>query len=71
MFKELGHYKEFYIDNKFIGTITTDNDGRTIGWEGRKQETSTEVVVLNNGKKIKPGQVATTIIYPLSGRIKK
>jgi len=71
MFTELGFYKEYYIDSKFIGTTNTNNDGRTIGWEGRKKETINEPIILNNKKKIKAGQVTTTIIYPLSGRIKK
>jgi hypothetical protein len=71
MFTQLGFYKEYYIDSKFIGTKNTNNDGRIIGWEGRKQEMINEPIILNNKKKIKAGQVATTIIYPLSGRIKK
>jgi hypothetical protein len=69
MFEELGFYKEYYINGKFIGTINTINDGRIIGWEGRNIENITEQIILSNKKKIKVGQTATTIIYPLSGKL--
>lgn len=43
MFEHLGYFKEYYIDNKFIGTIPCEKD-QEIGYEGRKTSTTTEKV---------------------------
>lgn len=67
MFEHLGYFKEYYIDNKFIGTIPCEKD-QEIGYEGRKTSTTTEKITLQNQKTIKAGQEVTTIVYPLNGK---
>ena len=71
MFKELGYYKEFYIDGKLIGIINCEKDREEVGYNGRKKETFNAEFILTNKKKTKSGIEYTTIIYPLCGRIKK
>ncbi len=70
MFEHLGFFKEYYIGSKLIGTLPCDED-RPIGYAGRKNETFSEAIIFNNGKKIKPGTEVTTMIYPLNGKIIK
>lgn len=71
MFEELGFFKEYYIDNKFIGTIGCEKDREKVGYYGRRVETTTEKIELSNGKKIKSGTEVITYLYPLNGKLKK
>lgn len=68
MFEHLGYFKEFYISNKFIGTLICKKDRETIGYNGRKDELIESRLVLDNGKIIKPNTNVNTILYPLNGR---
>lgn len=68
MFTNLGYYKEYYIDNKFIGFIKCEKDREMIGYNGRKQETVLSDIVLENKKKIKSGTIVVTFLYPLCGK---
>jgi hypothetical protein len=70
MFKDLGYYKEFYINSKFIGTLQSDKDREVIGYFGRKTETTTERIELDNKKVIKPNTEVVTMLYPLCGELK-
>lgn len=70
-FQHLGYYKEYYIDNKFIGTIPCEKERDEIGYNGRKIETLKEKVILHNKKAIKSGTQVQTMIYPLSGKLEK
>lgn len=71
MFEDLGFFKEYYIDGKFIGTTPSEKDRETIGYLGRKTETTKEKIECSNGKKIKSGIEVTTYLYPLTGKLKK
>jgi hypothetical protein len=71
-FEQIGFIKEYYIDNKFIGYVRIgDSQNRKIGYVGRESETIEELLILHNGKKIKPSTIVTTIIYPVNGAFKK
>ena len=71
-FEQIGFIKEYYIDNKFIGYIRIgDSQNRKIGYVGIEIETIEELLILHNGKKIKPLTNVTTIIYPVNGAFKK
>jgi hypothetical protein len=71
-FEQIGFIKEYYIDNKFIGYVRIgDSQNRKIGYIGRESETIEELLILHNGKKIKPSTIVTTIIYPVNGAFKK
>jgi len=70
MFIDLGFYKEYYINNKFIGFIKCVKDRESIGYNGKKEEILTIDIFLENNKKIKKETIVTTMIYPLCGKIK-
>lgn len=67
-FENLGFFKEFYINKKFVGQIETENDRSEIGYVGRVIETINESIKLSNGKSIKKGTEVMTVIYPLCGK---
>lgn len=68
MFKELGYYKEFYLNGKMIGLANCELDREEIGYNGRKKEIFDSTIVLTNNKKIKPQVEYLTIVYPLCGK---
>jgi len=68
MFEHLGYFKEYWVNKKFIGTIPCEDDGREVGYAGRKKEILTEDIMLSRGKKIKKGTEVVTAIYPLCGK---
>jgi hypothetical protein len=71
-FEQLGFIKEYYIYNKFIGYVNIKSDeNRKIGYIGKQQEEIKNLIVLHNGKKIKPLTIVTTIIYPKNGKMIK
>lgn len=70
-FEHIGYFKEFYKDGKYIGTLSCETDGRDIGYNGRKKETSPNDIILQNKKKIKANTEVTTAIYPLCGKMIK
>jgi hypothetical protein len=69
MFEHKGYFKEYIIDGKSIGTISCEKDREVIGYSGKKTEIVLDQIILDNGKKIKQGSKAITIVYPLSGRL--
>ena len=71
MFEDLGYFKEYFVDGKFIGTCKCEKDRDVIGYSGMKKETVTETIILDNKKKIKSGTIADTYLYPLTGKLIK
>ena len=71
MFKELGYYKEYYIDNKYVGSIKCEKDRDVIGYSGKKNEVLDLEITLENKKKLKANIEYQTILYPLCGKIQK
>ena len=70
MFESLGYFKEYYVNNKFIGTITPcEKDRNEIGYYSKQTETLTNTITLDNKKKIKKGTEVATLIYPLFGKL--
>lgn len=67
-FQNLGYFKEYYIDGKYIGSISCEIGERSIGYDGRLNEWVTEKVRLDNNRVIKKDTLVTTIIYPLCGK---
>lgn len=71
-FEHKGFIKEYYINNVFIGYIRiNDSEGRKIGYVGKQNETVDSLILLFNGKKIKPNTLVSTIIYPVNGAFLK
>lgn len=69
MFEDIGYYKEYYLNAKYIGSIKTIKDREIIGYNGRKLETPKEAIILDNKKKIMANLEYQTILYPLCGKI--
>lgn len=67
-FEDLGYYKEYWVNSKYIGYTKCKKDRDVIGYYGAKNETTTEAVTLCNKKKIKANTVVKTLLYPLSGK---
>lgn len=68
-FEHLGYFKEYYIGRKLIGQLRCDLDREKTGYAGRRTEIISDLVVLDSGKKIKPGTEVMTMIYPLCGKV--
>lgn len=71
MFEHLGYFREYYINDKFIGTLPCDKDREQIGYVGKKKEILADAVLLSNGAKIKANTEVTTMLYPLCGKSTK
>jgi hypothetical protein len=73
MFEKIGYFKEYYINNRFIGTVTPcEKDRDEVGYYSRKDEVLTDTVILDNKKRIKKGTLGVhTLIYPLFGKLIK
>lgn len=67
-FKQLGFYKDYYLNGKFTGSLRCEKDRDIFGYTGRKSETLTEALTLDNKKKIKAGAAVITELFPLCGR---
>lgn len=71
MFEHLGYYKEYYIENRFIGTLPSEKDREVVGYCGMIKEIVLNRLELQNKKVIKPNTEVVTILYPLCGKLKK
>jgi hypothetical protein len=70
-FQEIGFYKEYYQNGKFVGCVTNvEKDREKIGFYGKQSETLENDLIVNK-KKLKKGSVIETMIYPLCGKEKK
>lgn len=67
----IGYFKEYYCDNKFIGSVTMNqNDHKGFGYDHRQHHLADETFRVGN-KKIKKGSTYMTLVFPLCGRIKE
>lgn len=62
------YYKDYYLNNKFIGSTISHLDRETFGFMGRKKEIFTDSFKLDNGKIIKPSTEYITELQLLCGR---
>lgn len=67
-FKHLGYIREYYVNGKFFGHISTEKDREETGYNGRKDEILEADIVLDRGKKIKKGTAVMTMLIEMSGR---
>jgi hypothetical protein len=68
MFKKLGYFKEYYINNKLIGTLICDKDRDVYGFFGMKIEIIEFDLILSNKKIIKKGKQVNTFLFELCGQ---
>ncbi len=71
MFNQQGYFKEYYINNKFIGMHNCDKDRKICGFFGQLKEITKENITFSNKKTIKKGSKVLTILYPFCGTVKK
>lgn len=69
VFEDMGYYKEYYINGKFIGFAACDKDRDTFGYYGKVLETVLQDVRLQNKKVIKARTTVETWIYPMCGKL--
>lgn len=69
MFENKGFYKDYYLNDKFIGSQKAEKDRETMGYYGRKKETTTKPIIFSKSKKIKQGIEVTTELNMLCGSI--
>ena len=68
-FEHLGYSVDYSVDGKYVGSKRIEEkDRELIGYDGRKTEISSDVILLDNKKKIKKGVKYTTILFPLNGK---
>ncbi len=66
-FDNIGYFKEYYQDNKFVGCITNvEKDRDTIGYYGKKTEILESDIFVGE-KKLKKGSEVQTMLYTLCG----
>lgn len=67
--EHIGWFLEFYIDNKYMGTVVIDQPDRDqVGYYSRQDDVAVADILLDNGKKIKEGTRYYTRLYPLNGK---
>jgi hypothetical protein len=71
MFEEIGFFKEYWILGKYIGSKICNKDRATFGYYGKSTEVVEDSIVLDNGKKIRPGTLVSTMLFPLCGHLNK
>lgn len=67
-FETFGYYKDYMVNNKFMGSERLPKPDGEYGYAGRKIFILEEDKVLRN-KVIKVGTKVTTYLYPLNGRV--
>lgn len=67
MFNTFGYFKEYYINNKFIGLCDCNRDRDILGFFGEKNEVIDHDIVLSNKKIIKKGTKVKTVLHQLCG----
>lgn len=68
-FEDLGFYKEYYVNGKFIGFAKCEKDREVFGYYGKKDEVLAADIVLQNKKRIKAGTAVVTQLFPLCGKL--
>lgn len=67
MFNKFGYFKEYYINNKFIGMCNCEKDRDVLGFFGTKIEITEIDIILSNKKLIKKGTNVKTVLQQLCG----
>tara|TARA_R100000995_G_C3424946_1_gene95721 strand:+ start:100 stop:429 length:330 start_codon:yes stop_codon:yes gene_type:complete len=73
-FEFLGYSIEYYLNNKYVGSVKSDTNDRPTGYAGRRYATADKHIFLTNGigktKKIRKGQEYYTEVIILCGKLK-
>lgn len=69
IFEDLGYFKEYYVNSKFIGFINhVEKDREVFGYFGRRTEVLEVDITLDNKRKLRKGTEVVTQLQHLSGR---
>jgi hypothetical protein len=68
MFEDLGYFKEYYVNKKFIGIVICNKDRDVFGYSGSIVENLKDKIICTNGRIIKQGTQVMTYLYPLCGK---
>jgi len=72
-FEFLGYSEEYYLNNKYIGSVKIDQNTRPTGYAGREYKIADQDIFLKNGmgkiKKIRKGAEYYTEIIILCGKM--
>ena len=72
IFEHIGYGKDYYVNNKYIGSTSQEDKDRDVyGYGGKKTEILEHDVICTNKKKIKANTTVVTQLFPLCGKIKK
>ena len=70
MFEIIGYTKDYYYNNKYVGSVKIDSPDRDqFGYYGRTEEVLEQDTIINK-KKLKKGSVVKTELNKLCGRRK-
>lgn len=68
-FEFKGYFKDFYIDNKYVGSINhVEKDREVYGYNGRKSELLNKDIILTNKKVLKSGTKVVSELQILCGK---
>ena len=68
MFEIIGYTKDYYYNNKYVGSVKIDSPDRDqFGYYGRTEEVLEQDTIINK-KKLKKGSVVKTELNKLCGK---
>lgn len=69
VFKDIGYFVEYMVDNKYIGCkLINEPDRDEVGYYGRIDSIADEDIIFKGNKRIKKGEKYYTRLYPLCGK---
>jgi len=68
-FEDLGYFKEYYMNGKYLGFARSEKDREVFGYYGKKEEVLAEAITLQNKKVIKAGTTVVTQLFPMCGKL--
>jgi len=70
MFEQLGFFRDYFVDGKFVGSVKLNDYEGQIGYYSKKTLVVENEIVLDNKRKIKKGTTTYHFTYPLNGKLK-
>lgn len=71
-FETIGYSKDIFYNGRYFGSVRLDEkDRETIGYYGRREETTDVDIKFKNKPKIPAGSIIMTQIHPLNGKLIK
>lgn len=71
MFEQIGFFREYHANGKFVGTINLSTYEGEIGYYSKTKGIAESNIFLQNKKVIKKGTEYYYFVYPLNGKLIK